>query len=191
MPVSRLLMDRELSRALDGVPMTPNGAFDLTDIPATRAAFRAQAEPTAASEPDDPSVITQEYRVSRADGPDVPVRLLRPATVPGPRPVMLWFHGGGQVLGFAAQDDAWLKPLCSQLACAVAVVDYRLAPETPSPAPPKTASPPTSGSSAKHRTWAWTAPGSASRARAAAEESRRPPSCCFGTAAARHRCSSR
>lgn len=133
MPVSRLLMDRELSRALDGVPMTPNGAFDLTDIPATRAAFRAQAEPTAASEPDDPSVITQEYRVSRADGPDVPVRLLRPATVPGPLPVMLWFHGGGQVLGFAAQDDAWLKPLCSQLACAVAVVDYRLAPETPSP----------------------------------------------------------
>ncbi|MFE4972770.1 alpha/beta hydrolase [Kitasatospora sp. NPDC056651] len=133
MPVSRLLMDRELSRALDGVPMTPNGAFDLTDIPATRAAFRAQAESTAASEPDDPSVTTREYRVSRADGPDVPVRLLRPATAPGPLPVMLWFHGGGQVLGFAAQDDAWLKPLCSQLGCAVAVVDYRLAPETPAP----------------------------------------------------------
>lgn len=50
MPVSRLLMDRELSQALDGVPMTSNGAFDLTDIPATRAAFRAQAESIAESE---------------------------------------------------------------------------------------------------------------------------------------------
>ncbi|WP_424863666.1 hypothetical protein [Streptomyces sp. MMS24-I29] len=25
--------------------------------------------------------------------------------------MMLWFHGGGQVLGFAAQDDPWLKRL--------------------------------------------------------------------------------
>ncbi|MFD9592600.1 alpha/beta hydrolase [Kitasatospora sp. NPDC059973] len=133
MPVSRQLMDRELSLALDGVPMTPNGAFDLTDLAATRAAFRVQAESAADSLPGDRSVTVEEHLVSRADGPDVPVRLLRPTAAPGPLPVLLWFHGGGQVLGFAAQDDPWLKRLGASLGCAVAVVDYRLAPETPAP----------------------------------------------------------
>ncbi|WP_459651130.1 alpha/beta hydrolase [Kitasatospora sp. Ki12] len=126
-------MDQELSLALDAVPMTPNGAFDLTDLAATRAAFRAQAESAADSQPADPSVAIEEHLVSRTDGPDVPVRLLRPKTAPGPLPVLLWFHGGGQVLGFAAQDDPWLTRLSAALGCAVAAVDYRLAPETPAP----------------------------------------------------------
>ncbi|MFJ4672879.1 alpha/beta hydrolase [Kitasatospora purpeofusca] len=143
-PDSRRLMDRELSVALDAVPMTPNGAFDLTDLATTRAAFRAQAESAADSSPADPSVTVEEHLASRADGrsqvdgPDrheaqVPVRLLRPTTATGPLPVLLWFHGGGQVLGFAAQDEPWLTGLAASLGCAVAAVDYRLAPETPAP----------------------------------------------------------
>ncbi|MFJ8433927.1 alpha/beta hydrolase [Kitasatospora sp. NPDC094019] len=135
---SRRLMDQELRLALDAVPMTPNGAFDLTDLATTRAAFRAQAESAADSSPADPSVTVEEHLASRADrtyGPDVPVpvRLLRPTAAPGPLPVLLWFHGGGQVLGFAAQDEPWLTRLAASLGCAVAAVDYRLAPETPAP----------------------------------------------------------
>lgn len=49
-------------------------------------------------------------------------------------PVLLWFHGGGQVLGYAAQDDPTLKRLCLEVGCAAASVDYRLAPEAPAPA---------------------------------------------------------
>ncbi|WP_406110041.1 alpha/beta hydrolase [Kitasatospora purpeofusca] len=134
-------MDHELSLALDAVPMTPNGAFDLTDLATTRAAFRAQAESAADSSPADPSVTVEEHLASRTgrtggtDAPDVPVpvRLLRPTTASGPLPVLLWFHGGGQVLGFAAQDEPWLTELAARLGCAVAAVDYRLAPETPAP----------------------------------------------------------
>ncbi|MFD5084518.1 alpha/beta hydrolase [Kitasatospora sp. NPDC058201] len=133
MPASRQLMDPELSLALDAVPMTPNGAFDLTDLAATRAAFRAQAEAAADAQPGDPSVTVETHLASRTDGPDVPIRLLRPTGAPGPLPVLLWFHGGGQVLGFAAQDDPWLTRLGASVGCAVAVVDYRLAPETPAP----------------------------------------------------------
>ncbi|MGW5263161.1 alpha/beta hydrolase [Microbispora sp. NPDC004025] len=113
--------------------MTPHGAFDLTDIAGTREAVRAFAESIAANLPDDPMVSVAELNATRPNGPDVPVRLLRPANAGGPLPVMLWFHGGGQVLGYAAQDDPWLKQLCSTLGCAVAAVDYRLAPEAPSP----------------------------------------------------------
>ncbi|MEV4099358.1 alpha/beta hydrolase fold domain-containing protein [Nonomuraea sp. NPDC049649] len=58
---------------------------------------------------------------------------MRPQKARGPLPVIMWFHGGGQVLGFAAQDAPWLKRLCAALGCAVAAVDYRLAPETPAP----------------------------------------------------------
>lgn len=121
----------------------------------------------------------------------MPVRLLRPATAQGPLPVMLWFHGGGQVLGFAAQDDPWLKRLCSRLGCAVAAVDYRLAPETPSPGAAE------DGFTA----YQWLVREAEAlgldnarigiAGQSGGEASRRPPYCWSGTAAARRPCSSR
>ena len=47
---------------------------------------------------------------------------------------MLWFHGGGQVLGFAAQEDAYLKRIAGEVGCMVISVDYHLAPEARAPA---------------------------------------------------------
>ncbi|MER8009603.1 alpha/beta hydrolase [Streptomyces sp. NPDC094149] len=133
MPRSRPPIDSELAAALQAMPIGPNGIFDLTDIPATRKAVRALAESIAATIPDEPTVTADEIQVPRAEGPNVPVLLLRPQNAPEPLPVLVWFHGGGQVLGFAAQDAPWLKPLSAALGCAVAAVDYRLAPETSAP----------------------------------------------------------
>ncbi|MFH8805078.1 alpha/beta hydrolase fold domain-containing protein [Streptomyces sp. NPDC017936] len=133
MPCSRPAIDSELAAALEAMPIGPNGVFDLTDVPATRQAVRALAETIADTFPDEPTVTAHEIQVPRADAPDVPILLLRPQNVPGPLPVIVWFHGGGQVLGFAAQDTPWLKPLSAALGCAVVAVDYRLAPETPAP----------------------------------------------------------
>ena len=133
MPRSRPAIDSELAAALQAMPIGPNGVFDLTDIPATRQAVRALAESIASTVPDEPTVTAHEIQAPRAEGPDVPILLLRPQNAPGPVPVLVWFHGGGQVLGFAAQDAPWLKPLSAALGCAIALVDYRLAPETPAP----------------------------------------------------------
>lgn len=130
---SRPAIDSELAAALEAMPIGPNGVFDLTDVPATREAVHTIAETIAATIPDEPTVAAHEIQVPRADAPDVPVVLLRPQNAPGPLPVIVWFHGGGQVLGFAAQDAPWLKPLSAALGCAVVAVDYRLAPETPAP----------------------------------------------------------
>lgn len=65
----------------------------------------------------------------------VPVRLFRPAGVPVPAPALLWIHGGGYVIGTAAQDDELCRRFSRELGITVASVDYRLAPEHPYPAP--------------------------------------------------------
>lgn len=65
----------------------------------------------------------------------VGVRLYRPVGVDRPTPALLWIHGGGYVLGTAAQDDALCRRFVDRLGITVASVDYRLAPEYPYPTP--------------------------------------------------------
>ncbi|TIT50308.1 MAG: alpha/beta hydrolase, partial [Mesorhizobium sp.] len=66
---------------------------------------------------------------------DVSVHVFRPAS-PRPRtPALLWIHGGGMVLGDAAQDSGFCRRIADQLGIVVVSVEYRLAPEHPFPAP--------------------------------------------------------
>ncbi len=65
----------------------------------------------------------------------VSVRLHRPSPSQEPLPAMLWIHGGGMVIGAAAQDDAICRRFSQELGILVAAVDYRLAPEHPFPVP--------------------------------------------------------
>lgn len=127
-------IDPELAEVLKAVPMTEAGVFDLSDLQGTRAGVRAFAEAIAAQIPDEPSVSVEEVQAPRSDGSALAIRLLRPTEATGPLPVLVWFHGGGQVLGYAAQDDPTLKHLVLEVGCIVASVDYRLAPEAPAPA---------------------------------------------------------
>ena len=52
----------------------------------------------------------------------------------GPHPVIVWFHGGGWVLGSADQSIPVTSDLAAAAGCVVVSVDYRLAPEHPAPA---------------------------------------------------------
>jgi acetyl esterase len=52
----------------------------------------------------------------------------------GRRPVLVWFHGGGWVIGSAEQSLHTAKDLAAGAGCVVVVPDYRLAPEHPFPA---------------------------------------------------------
>jgi acetyl esterase/lipase len=64
----------------------------------------------------------------------IPVRVYQPPGLDGPRPLLLYFHQGGCVLG----DLDWCESFCTLLAetarCVVMSVDYRLAPEDRFPA---------------------------------------------------------
>ena len=67
---------------------------------------------------------------------EVTVRLHRPPGSSGPpHPGLLWIHGGGYVIGSAAQDDAFSRGIAERLGAVVAAVNYRLAPEHPFPVP--------------------------------------------------------
>lgn len=63
----------------------------------------------------------------------VGVRLHRPPGRSDVGPALLWIHGGGYVIGSAAQDDAICRQFARRLGVTVAAVDYRLAPEYPYP----------------------------------------------------------
>ena len=67
-------------------------------------------------------------------GGELAYRLYRPAT-PGPHPVVVYFHGGGWVLGGADSDDPLCRDLCVQSDSIVVSCDYRHAPEARFPAP--------------------------------------------------------
>jgi poly(3-hydroxybutyrate) depolymerase len=84
--------------------------------------------------PDYPTINVAEHQATAEDGHTVPIRLLRPINKSGPFPLLVWFHGGGQVLGYAAQDDPTLKKLAAEVGRAVAAVNCRLAPEAPAAA---------------------------------------------------------
>jgi acetyl esterase/lipase len=62
------------------------------------------------------------------------VRVHRPAGLTVPSAALLWIHGGGYLLGCAAQDDKFCRRLARELGVVVASVEYRVAPENPYPA---------------------------------------------------------
>lgn len=63
------------------------------------------------------------------------VRIFRPPNPPtGAAPALLWIHGGGYIIGTAAQDDRLCRRFSAELGATVVSVDYRLAPQHPYPA---------------------------------------------------------
>lgn len=68
------------------------------------------------------------------DERDVPVRVYRPAGPDGPRPGILYMHGGGFMVGDLDSSDAIAWGFAQATGAVAISVDYRLTPEHPYPA---------------------------------------------------------
>ena len=64
----------------------------------------------------------------------VRVRVYEPPGAARPRPLLVYFHGGGWVIGGLDTHDGVCRTLATRTPCVVMAVDYRLAPEHRFPA---------------------------------------------------------
>jgi acetyl esterase/lipase len=76
--------------------------------------------------------VVAERRVIRPS-PPLSVEIFSPETG-GPHPCVLWFHGGGYLIGTASMDAHRLQAWAARFDCVTVSAEYRLAPEDPFPA---------------------------------------------------------
>jgi acetyl esterase len=81
-----------------------------------------------------PPGITTEEAVAVGPGGRIPLRLYRSAGVRPGGPALIWFHGGGFVVGDLESHDSACRRLAHALDATVIAAHYRLAPEHPFPA---------------------------------------------------------
>ena len=103
----------------------------LETLPVEQA--RALATQLSVGRPSGPAVgEIRDGTLPGAAGP-LAYRLYRPAS-PGPHPVVVYFHGGGWVLGSHDSDDPLCRDLCKRADALIVSVNYRHAPEARFPA---------------------------------------------------------
>jgi acetyl esterase len=80
--------------------------------------------------PEKPAMaVTFQLSIPSDYGP-IPARFYRATKGAGPCPLLVYFHGGGFMLGSLALYDTTCRRLAANGDCAVLSVEYRLAPET-------------------------------------------------------------
>lgn len=109
--------------------LTPQQArLQPTVADAVRAVLTNQGRSTAP----EPVAGVRDTTVPGAAGA-LPVRVYTPAGT-GPFPVLVYFHGGGWVIGSIDVYDSSCRALCNATPCVVVSVEYRKGPENRFPA---------------------------------------------------------
>ena len=106
-----------------------NAAPPIWEVPLDDARRGTDAETLEVFGPVDVVDVVEERLL---DG-GLRVRIYRPSAE-GPLPALVYFHGGGWVVGSLDSHDPVCRRLARQTPCVVVSVDYRLAPEHPFPA---------------------------------------------------------
>jgi acetyl esterase/lipase len=119
--------------ALDPKPIpTLTAAEARTQPTPADAAKRELAKQGKATAPD-PAVASVDRTISTATG-TLPVRIYTPKSGAGPRPVVVYYHGGGWVIADKNVYDGGARALSKLTNAVVVSVDYRQGPEHRFPA---------------------------------------------------------
>jgi acetyl esterase len=125
---ARLLLDLMDKAGQDGRPK-------LSSLPHAvgRKAVDKMSEDSEAAPPDVASVHDGAFP---GPGGEIRFRRYRPlGSAAGPLPTLIYYHGGGFVIGNIETHDSTCRRLANKSRCQVISIDYRLAPEHPFPAP--------------------------------------------------------
>jgi acetyl esterase len=120
-----LEMQAELAKA------QPQPPLDAIPPEMVRAGYRMQRQAQNLNAPKD--VEARDLKVAGATG-EIAARLYMPAGAANPSGLLVYFHGGGFVIGDLETHDGHCRRLATGSGCRVMAVDYRLAPEHPFPA---------------------------------------------------------
>jgi acetyl esterase len=101
----------------------------------TPAEAREQMEATARARKAEPLRIGKiDERLVPGPGGAIRLRLYWPLQPAAPMPAIVYFHGGGHVIGSLDTHDFVARNLCAGTGAMVASVDYRMGPEHKFPA---------------------------------------------------------
>jgi acetyl esterase len=123
-------LDPQAQKVVDALAALNLKAFKDSTPAEARESMRSR---TAALGPFEEVAAVADHRVPVTGG-EITVRVYRPAGV-GPHPVLVFYHGGGWVIGDLYTHDGICRSIVNAAGCAVASVDYRLAPEFKYPTP--------------------------------------------------------
>jgi acetyl esterase len=125
---ARLLLDLMGKANQDGRPK-------LSDLPHAqgRKAVDKMSEDSEAAPPDVAATVDGAFA---GPGGEIGFRRYRPlGAAAGALPTLVYYHGGGFVIGNLETHDSTCRRLANRSRCQVISIDYRLAPEHPFPAP--------------------------------------------------------
>src|SRR5690554_758660 len=74
-----------------------------------------------------PMAKVEDREIESTNG-SIPIRIYQPQDS-GPLPVLIYFHGGGFVIGSIDSHEGLCRQLAAETECIVVSVGYRLAPE--------------------------------------------------------------
>ena len=123
-------LDPQCAAIINAASAAGPGPFGGTDPLSVRAGYEAG---TAAYRYDPGPVDVSNVTYAGPTG-NRALRVYRPAGAIGALPGLVFFHGGGWVVGSLDSHDHLCRHLCHAAGIAVLAVDYRLAPEHPFPA---------------------------------------------------------
>ncbi|SFI97745.1 alpha/beta hydrolase [Albimonas pacifica] len=123
-------LDPDAAKVLEALAARPS--LDTLSPAQAREVYAAgRAASTAAPTPVE---IVRDLALPGPAGP-IPARLYRPAPeAAGPLPTLVFFHGGGWVIGNLDSHDGLCRRLAAGSGCQVIAIDYRMGPEHRFPA---------------------------------------------------------
>lgn len=122
-------LDQQTRTFLDQLASLGAPPLEALPVEQGRAVFRQVFG--GSGEP--PAVASVSDREIPGPGGPIVLRIYAP-TAAGPLPVLVYFHGGGWVLGDLDSHDPFCRALTNAAGCAVVSVHYRMAPEHRFPA---------------------------------------------------------